>query len=420
MNQAASDAGARLRSTWGFLPRLFQSPGREPAIELTARILLDGNSLDRSSQEFLLFYTASAAGCGYWASIHFQVLVLLGMDEDLLEAAASAPESAPLGPARQALARFASELLVCRNSNTSPLREAGFTEGMIQDAALTFALGCHLAFLAAESDPQPDFGPWTVPPPCLRHVCTGAVAAESLDTLLGSALARRPEWELPPSFGATPPLPAADFPHPTPIETRLPLWETDPDRELVEAARLGDTDAFEKLVHRHGRRVYRTLAGILGDQEEARDVTQETFLKAFRRMGSFEGRAKFSTWLLSIGANAAIERIRARKPVDSLDETRAGDEGEFRPRLLQAWTDSPEQRYAKAEMRELVQREVRRLPLIYRTVVVLRDIEQLSTQEAADALGLGIPTIKSRLLRARLLLREALSPHFAAPKGATR
>ena len=146
---------------------------------------------------------------------------------------------------------------------------------------------------------------------------------------------------------------------------------------------------------------------------------QDTFLKAFRRLNTFEGRSRFSTWLVSIGANAALEKLRERRPVDSLDEGRVDDEGTFRPRLLQSWCDSPEQRYVKLQMKELVQREVRRLPVTYRAVVVLRDIEELSTREAAEALGLEVPTLKSRLLRGRLLLREALSPHFAASsKGA--
>lgn len=139
-------------------------------------------------------------------------------------------------------------------------------------------------------------------------------------------------------------------------------------------------------------------------------VRGSSFLKAFQHLGGFEGRSKFSTWLLSIANNTAVQRLRERKNVESLDA--GGEEEGFRPRQVRAWTDNPEQVYAKAEMRTLVQNGVRRLPPKYRVVLVLRDIEQLSTEEAAAALGLAIPALKARLLRGRLMLREALSPHF--------
>jgi RNA polymerase sigma-70 factor (ECF subfamily) len=203
------------------------------------------------------------------------------------------------------------------------------------------------------------------------------------------------------------------IPHPT--NEGVP---SDPDADSVARVQRGDLDAFEELINRHSRRVYRTLVGALGNPDEARDAMQDTFLKAFQHLGDFQGRSKFSTWLVSIASNTGLQRLRERKNLESLDEG-SGDEG-FCPRQVRAWTDNPEQIYAKTEMRDLVENGVRQLPAKYRVVVMLRDIEQLSTEEAAAALGLGIPAFKARLIRGRLMLREALAPHFVAPPSSLK
>jgi RNA polymerase sigma-70 factor, ECF subfamily len=186
--------------------------------------------------------------------------------------------------------------------------------------------------------------------------------------------------------------------------------EVDPDAECVARVRNGDVDAFEEVINRHSRRVYRILVGILGDPDEARDAMQETFLKAFQHLREFQQRSKFSTWLVSIARNAGIQRLRERTNLESLDE--GPDDKGFRPFHIRAWIGDPEQAYAKEELRMLVEKAVMRLPAKYRVVVMLRDIEQLSIEEAATALNLGIPALKARLLRGRLMVREALSPHF--------
>ena len=188
----------------------------------------------------------------------------------------------------------------------------------------------------------------------------------------------------------------------------------DADLELVAEVHNGNLDAFDELMNRHSRRVYRTLIGILGDPEEARDAMQDTFLKAFQHLPGFEGRSKLSTWLVSIAGNTGIQRLRDRKPWESLDEFGSGSEDGFRPRQVQAWTDDPEQLHSQAETRSLVENGIMKLPAKYRAVVILRDIEQLSAEESAAALNLGIPALKARLHRGRLMLREALAPHFAA------
>jgi RNA polymerase sigma-70 factor (ECF subfamily) len=179
----------------------------------------------------------------------------------------------------------------------------------------------------------------------------------------------------------------------------------------------GYRDAFEELVNRHGRRVYRTLIGILGDSDDACDAMQDTFLKAYEHLGAFQGRSRFSTWLLSIASNTAIQRLRDRKPVESLDETGSDSEEVFHPRQLQSWSEDPERLYSRAEMRSLIEKCIMGLPPKYRVVLMLRDIEQLPMEDTAAALRLGMPAAKARLLRGRLMLREALAPQWPRTFG---
>ncbi len=129
----------------------------------------------------------------------------------------------------------------------------------------------------------------------------------------------------------------------------------DPDAELVARVQDGDLDAFEELVTRHSRRVYRTLMGIVGNVEEAQDAMQDTFLKAFQHIGDFQRRSKFSTWLVSIATNRGLQRLRERRRLESLDETGPEADEEFRPRQVRAWADDPEQLYSQAERRRLVE-----------------------------------------------------------------
>jgi RNA polymerase sigma-70 factor (ECF subfamily) len=186
----------------------------------------------------------------------------------------------------------------------------------------------------------------------------------------------------------------------------------DQDLELVVRVQGGDVDAFEELIVRHSRRIYRTILAIVGNTDDAEDAMQEAFLKAFQYIANFQRRSKFSTWLTTIASNTAIQRLRERVPTESIAEESDGDE-RFRPRQIRAWDDNPEQLYTKSERRALVESELMKLPAKYRVVLMLRDIEQLSGEEVAAALGIGIPALKSRLLRGRLMLREALSPHFS-------
>ena len=142
-------------------------------------------------------------------------------------------------------------------------------------------------------------------------------------------------------------------------------------------------------------------------------------MKAFQHLGDFRGRSKFSTRLLSIAANTDVQLLSDRKRIKSLDADEVETNHVFRPLQIRAWSDNPEQLYSKTEMRTLVEDHVMKLPVKYRVVMMLRDIEQLCIEEAAAALGLSIPAVKSCHLRARMMLREALTPHFSgrAEKG---
>src|SRR3990172_2200339 len=185
------------------------------------------------------------------------------------------------------------------------------------------------------------------------------------------------------------------------------------DLELVGQARAGNLDAFGELVNRHERKIFRLTQHITGNREDAEEALQESFLKAFSRLSQFQGDSQFYTWLVRIAVNESLMKLRKRKahPTFSLDEPiETGDD--LVPRERGSWEDNPEQLYQQQELREILDRSVQSLAPIFRTVFMLRDMEQLSTEETAEALQLSVPAVKSRLLRARLQLRDKLSKHF--------
>ena len=188
----------------------------------------------------------------------------------------------------------------------------------------------------------------------------------------------------------------------------------DDDLPVVDRVLAGDVQAFEELVQRHEQRVYRTTFAITGNQEEAEDAMQETFLKVYQHLGDFQRASRFSTWLTRIAVNEALQKRRRRRPTESLDEPVMTDE-EIMPKQLQDWRDDPEKIYAKQEIRRIVEEAIQLLAPNYREAFMLRDLEGLSNEEAAEALGLSLTAFKSRLLRARLMMREALAVHFQRP-----
>jgi len=181
---------------------------------------------------------------------------------------------------------------------------------------------------------------------------------------------------------------------------------------LVAAAKAGDISAFDTLVNRYERKIFRLTQNITQNREDAEDAMQEAFLKAFEHLGDFEGNSRFYTWLVRIAVNQALMKLRRRRPnVVSLDEEI--DTGEdMMPREIEDWGPSPAERYEQTEIGEILSKVIGDLDPSFRIVFQLRDIEQLSTEETAEALGLSVPAVKSRLLRARLKLRQRLNQYF--------
>jgi len=173
------------------------------------------------------------------------------------------------------------------------------------------------------------------------------------------------------------------------------------DLLLVDRVLAGDRRAFETLVRVHERRVFRVTLAILGTAEDAEEAMQDAFVKAYRYINQFRRESRFTTWLTRIAVNEALQKRQARRNTVSLDEV---TEAEFKafPHRSQQWHEDPEKLYGKQEVRMIVEDAIRSLPPIYRETFVLKDVEGLRAEEAAEIL-------KSRLLRARLLMREALA-----------
>ncbi len=186
----------------------------------------------------------------------------------------------------------------------------------------------------------------------------------------------------------------------------------DDEPVLVAAAKGGDVSAFETLVGRYDRKIFRLTQNITQNREDAEDAMQEAFLKAYEHLQAFEGNSRFYTWLVRIAVNQALMKLRKRRPnVVSLDEE--VDTGEdMVPREVEDWGPSPADRYAQTELSEILSKAIGELDPSFRIVFQLRDIEELSTEETAEALGLSVPAVKSRLLRARLKLRQKLNQNF--------
>lgn len=181
---------------------------------------------------------------------------------------------------------------------------------------------------------------------------------------------------------------------------------------LVAAAKKGDLAAFEELVNRYERKIFRLTLNITQNREDAEDAMQDAFLKSYSHLKDFQGDSRFYTWLVRIAANEALMRLRKRRPNQfSLDEPIEGEE-DLMPREIEDWGPSPEQRFAQTEMKDILSRAIEELEPDYRTVFVLRDMEELSTEETASAVGISEPAVKSRLLRARLKLRDKLGKYF--------
>ena len=379
---------AVVQKSHGFIPNFFRAQTLRPDLleaELGAigAILLPEDVLNRVQKEAILLAVSAANLNSYCVAVHCNMLRGLGLSAEEADQIAVDYRLSDLSKADVALLDFAVKLGT-RFSEYSPedgakLASFGFTEEQVLEGAVVTALNNFANTLQMGLGIEPDFEP-----PSIFE-----------------------KNKMNPS-GATTTL--------MPREGVVQLVETsqDVDAELVAQAQSGNLEAFEELIRRHTQMIYRALIAILGDEAEAQDAMQETLLSAFKHIGGFEGRSKFSTWLVSIARNAALQRLRSRRDTESLDQSDTDEERDFRPRQIAAWRENPEQSHSRTEMRQLVEKGLLRLPAKYRVIVMLRDIEQLSTDDVARQLGLSVPAVKTRLLRGRLMLREWLSPHFSA------
>lgn len=185
------------------------------------------------------------------------------------------------------------------------------------------------------------------------------------------------------------------------------------DSVLVTEAKAGSYPAFEQLVNRYENKIYRLGLNLTGNPQDAEDVLQEAFLKAFLHLPEFREDARFYTWLVRIAINEGLMRLRKQRADKSVPiEDAEGKEGETLPREFADWRPNPEEQYKQGEIEQILQKAAQSLSPGFRTVFLLRDGEELSTQETAELLGLTEGAVKARLFRARLQLREELSKVF--------
>ena len=182
---------------------------------------------------------------------------------------------------------------------------------------------------------------------------------------------------------------------------------------LVTEAKAGSYEAFEDLVNRYEKKIYRLGMNITGNREDAEDVLQEAFLKAFEHLPDFREDSRFYTWIVRIAVNEALMKLRKRRtsrevPMDDNED----ENGNVQVREFADWKPNPEQQFAQTELEQILQNAVNSLPPGFRTVFYLRDVEGLSTEETAEVLDLSVGAVKARLFRARLRLREELSKIF--------
>ena len=191
------------------------------------------------------------------------------------------------------------------------------------------------------------------------------------------------------------------------------------EAQMIAAILAGDKELYHGLIQPYELSVYRMAMSFVKDETEAEDVAQEAFLKAFRNLASFRGESKFSTWLISITLNEARRRLRRQSAarMESLDEP-PEEGGKVSPALLRDWREIPSEALERREMRALLQSAIENLSPLYREVLVLRDIEELTIEETAGTLAISISSVKVRLHRARIMLQKELAPKLklASPK----
>jgi RNA polymerase sigma-70 factor (ECF subfamily) len=185
--------------------------------------------------------------------------------------------------------------------------------------------------------------------------------------------------------------------------------------QMIASILGGDTEQYHDLIRPYERSVYRMAFSFMKNESDAEDVAQEAFLRAFRKLADFRGQAKFSTWLISITLNEARGRLRRQSLVrmESLDQT-PEEGGHVSPALLRDWREVPSEALERKEIREMLREAIGGLAPIYREIVLLRDLEELSVEETATALAISVASVKTRLRRARIMLQKVLAPQLRA------
>jgi RNA polymerase sigma-70 factor (ECF subfamily) len=191
------------------------------------------------------------------------------------------------------------------------------------------------------------------------------------------------------------------------------------DDELIARARAKDFAAFEELLVRYEDKVFRLAFRILRNETDAKEILQETFVSIWRKLDTFKGDSQFGSWVYRIATNAALMRLRShrRHPEVSTEELPIGYLDNYGTPMPagENWSKRPDDELQSSELRAHIQSAVDALPDIYRTVFVIRDVEGLSTEETAEVLGISVPTVKTRLHRARIALRDAIGGYFDRP-----
>lgn len=191
------------------------------------------------------------------------------------------------------------------------------------------------------------------------------------------------------------------------------------DEDLVALAQVGDEAAFTELVHRHESRVYTLALKMLRNPADAEDVLQETFINVLRSLKQFRGESTFATWLYRIAYNGTLMRLRKSSMAVSLDEAIEGDESEI-PRELTDWSHDPESALLNQETRSEMQAAVDTLSTPLRSVFILRDVDGLSTEETAAVLDVSLQVVKTRLHRARMIMRNRLTDYYRTQREEER
>lgn len=390
----AFEPWAFFRQHFGFVPNIFKAQTLRPdviraEVEAIRSILLPEDLLPRRLKEYILLVVSSRNLNTYCVAVHCELLRGLGIPLEKSDQIALNHQLAGLPPQESALLDFVVSMHGCPEKLTPEafraLQEMGWRPEQILEAIVMASLSEFLNTLQCGLGPVPDF-PVRID-----------FEREKVNLPAPGA---HPMVEPGSSAGAEA-APAVEAPS-TP----------DPDAELVARSQAGDLGAFEELVVKHQAKIYKVLLGVTGNPESAADGAQEVFIRAMTKISEFRGTSKFSTWLTRIAINEGLERLRKQRTFEPLPEDDS-EEAAFRPANISPWVDNPEEQLSRQETRQLVQKKISALPEKYRAALILRDVAQLPAHEAAAAMGLSLPTFKTRLLRGRLMLREALAPSFA-------